>query len=120
MLAGRPLCELNLFLKPRSPGISTLTLKLSASLLKLHHLAVRVNHTPKVTPRPTLMQLLMGVAKPHKPGRSPADLRPLGLQDPSSKIVAAVVREKLLQHTGEYLKARPQYAYTPGKAIDEA
>ena len=58
--------------------------------------------------------------KPNKPGRSPADLRPLGLQDPSSKIIATVVREQLLDSTSEYLQARPQYAYTPGKAIDEA
>ena len=58
--------------------------------------------------------------KPHKPSKRPQDLRPLGLQDPSSKIVASVVRNQLQEHTLQYLCARPQYAYTPGKAIDEA
>ena len=58
--------------------------------------------------------------KPNKPGKRPADLRPLGLQDPSSKLVASVVRNQLQTHTMQYLSTRPQYAYTPGKAIDEA
>ena len=53
--------------------------------------------------------------KPNKPGKRPADLRPLGLQDPSAKIVATVVRDQLQAHTLQYLRDRPQYAYTRGK-----
>ena len=58
--------------------------------------------------------------KPNKPGKRPTDLRPLGLQDPSSKLVAAVVRDALRVHTEGYLQTRPQYAYIPNKSIDMA
>ena len=58
--------------------------------------------------------------KPNKPGKRPTDLRPLGLQDPSSKLVAAVVRDELRVHTEGYLQTRPQYACIPHKSIDMA
>ena len=58
--------------------------------------------------------------KPHKPGRRPADLRPLGLQDPGSKVLATAVRAKLQEVSIEYLRGHPQYAYCPNRAIDEA
>ena len=58
--------------------------------------------------------------KPNKPGRRPADLRPLGLQDPGSKVVANLLRARLQAATQEYLWAHPQYAYCPQRAIDEA
>ena len=58
--------------------------------------------------------------KPNKPGRRPADLRPLGLQDPGSKIVANLIRARLQATTQAYLWAHPQYAYCPQRAIDEA
>ena len=58
--------------------------------------------------------------KPHKPGRRPADLRPLGLQDPGSKVLATAVRAKLQEVSLEYLRGHPQYAYCPNRAIDEA
>ena len=58
--------------------------------------------------------------KPHKTSRRPSDLRPLGLQDASSKVLANAIKHQLQQHTLEYLHSRPQYAYTPDRAIDEA
>ena len=58
--------------------------------------------------------------KPHKTSRRPQDLRPLGLQDASSKVLANATKHQLQLHTLEYLQSRPQYAYTPDRAIDEA
>ena len=60
------------------------------------------------------------IPKPNKPSRRPADLRPLGLQDPGSKVLAMMVRGRLQEITMGYLLARPQYAYCPTKAIDDA
>ena len=60
------------------------------------------------------------IPKPHKQSRRPTDLRPLGLQDPSSKVIAIMVRDRLQASTLDYLMARPQYAYCPSKAIDDA
>ncbi|CAE7281246.1 unnamed protein product [Symbiodinium sp. CCMP2592] len=58
--------------------------------------------------------------KPNKPGRRPADLRPLGIQDPSSKVTASAIRNRLQELTLGFLQRRPQYAYCPDKAIDQA
>ena len=58
--------------------------------------------------------------KPHKTSKRPADLRPLGLQGPSSKIVAMAVRERLQCIVQDFVMSRPQYAYIPGKSIDGA
>jgi len=58
--------------------------------------------------------------KPNKTSKRPSDLRPLGLQDPSSKVVAIAVRERLQQYVTSYVNSRPQFAYVTGKAIDGA
>ena len=58
--------------------------------------------------------------KPQKTSRRPADLRPLGLQDACSKVLAHTIRVKLQEHTLAFLKSKPQYAYIPERAIDEA
>ena len=58
--------------------------------------------------------------KPGRTTRLPKDLRPLGLQDQSSKIVAIVLRARLLAIVRERLDTVPQYAYCPQKAIDQA
>ena len=58
--------------------------------------------------------------KPNKTSKLPSDLRPLGLQDPSSKIVAIAVRERLQQYVSDFVNSKPQYAYITGKAIDGA
>ena len=49
-----------------------------------------------------------------------AELRPLGLQDPSSKVLAGLVRNRIWQQAQPWLSTKPQYAYIPGRASDEA
>ena len=58
--------------------------------------------------------------KPNKPGKRPSDLRPLGLQDPSSKVVAVAARERLSAIVDSFVSQRPQFAYIKGKSIDGA
>ena len=58
--------------------------------------------------------------KPQKTSRRPADLRRLGLQDACSKVLAHAIRVKLQECTLSLLKSKPQYAYIPERAIDEA
>ena len=58
--------------------------------------------------------------KPGKHTRLPQDLRPLGLQCPSSKILASIVRDRILQQTQTWLQDKPQFAYLPRRSIDEA
>ncbi|CAE7346734.1 unnamed protein product [Symbiodinium sp. CCMP2592] len=58
--------------------------------------------------------------KPGKVNRRPQDLRPLGLQDPSAKVYAIVLRERLLALTLDRILASNQHAYCPGKSIDIA
>ncbi|CAE7797071.1 unnamed protein product [Symbiodinium sp. CCMP2592] len=58
--------------------------------------------------------------KPGKQSRRPKDLRPLGIQDPSSKVLANVLKARVLEEIGPFLLERPQFAYCPGKAIDGA
>ena len=58
--------------------------------------------------------------KPGKSSKLPKDLRPLGLQDPSAKIFATVLKHRIMDQAGPALQKCPQYAYSKGKAIDEA
>ena len=58
--------------------------------------------------------------KPGKSSRLPKDLRPLGLQDPSARIFATVLKHKVMEQAGPALLRCPQYACSKGKAIDEA
>ena len=58
--------------------------------------------------------------KPGRPSRRPCDLRPLGLQDPSSKILACTLRDKIAPFVVPWLSDKPQFAYVPGRSIDEA
>ena len=58
-----------------------------------------------------------------KSSRMPKDLRPLGrhgLQDRSAKIFATVLKHMVMEQARTALKCCPQYAYSKGKAIDEA
>ena len=57
--------------------------------------------------------------KPNKPLRRPQDLRPLGLQDPSSKVLAGLVRNRLFQQVQGWLMSKLQFAYAEGRSIDE-
>eukprot|EP00439_Symbiodinium_sp_Y106_P002331 s6462_g1.t1 len=54
------------------------------------------------------------------PSKRPQDLRPLGLQDPASKVYACLLRDKLEPYLLPWLADKPQYAYIPGRSIDEA
>ena len=58
--------------------------------------------------------------KPGKTSRRPCDLRPLGLQDPGSKVLVNALKARVLAEAGEFLSTKPQFAYCPGKAIDGA
>ena len=83
----------------------------------------RLNPTPDsgcVYPAEATDCTLALLPKPQKTSRRPADLRPLGLQDACSKVLAHTIRVKLQEHTLAFLKSKPQYAYIPDRAIDEA
>ena len=58
--------------------------------------------------------------KPHNTSRLPKDLRPLGIQDPASKLIARVLRDRLCPQVQHLLHQAPQYAYIEGKSIDSA
>ena len=58
--------------------------------------------------------------KPGKPSRRPQDLRPLGLQDPSSKLLANLVKGRLMEIVKPFLMSKPQFAYVEGRSIDQA
>ena len=45
--------------------------------------------------------------------------RPIGVQDPASKLVARVLRDRLTSQVAD-LHAAPQFAYVKGKSIDSA
>ena len=63
---------------------------------------------------------LLLLPKPGKKTRLPKDLRPLGLQDPASKILASVIKAQLETTVLPWLLQHKQYAYCPGRSIDEA
>ena len=58
--------------------------------------------------------------KPGRSSRRPGDLRPLGLQDPSSKVLALALKDRLMPYVADFISCRPQFAYCPHKAIDDA
>ena len=58
--------------------------------------------------------------KPGRSSRRPGDLRPLGLQDPSSKVLALALKDRLMPYVADFISSRPQFAYCPHKAIDDA
>ena len=52
---------------------------------------------------------------PGKPSKQPGDSRPLGLQDPCSKVYATVLKHKITEQAQELLASRPHYAYSAGE-----
>ena len=58
--------------------------------------------------------------KPGRSSRRPGDLRPLGLQDPSSKVLALALKDRLMPYVADFISCRPQFAYCPHKAFDDA
>jgi len=82
-------------------------------------LSARANHGLAVPSEISHCELSL-LPKPGKDSRRPCDLRPLGLQDPSSKVYALAVRARLMETIQPVLEGVPQYAYIPGKSIDQA
>ena len=58
--------------------------------------------------------------KPNKVSRLPSDLRPLGLQDPASKVLAHSLKVRVLVVVQPWLEQHPQFAYCPKRSLDEA
>ena len=54
---------------------------------------------------------LVLMPKPGKASKLPKDLRPLGIQDPMSKVVAKALRDQLEVQVSGLLASLPQYAY---------
>ena len=64
--------------------------------------------------------VLTFLCKPGKPGRSPAELRPIALLEPSGKVLMGLVAKYLLHSMSERLFRLPVFAYLPGRGGDEA
>ncbi|CAE7364162.1 unnamed protein product [Symbiodinium sp. CCMP2592] len=60
------------------------------------------------------------IPKPHKSGKRPENLRPLGLQDTGAKAYAKVLKQLLLREVSSTIAALPLFAYVPGKSTDTA
>ena len=76
-------------------------------------------HSRQVGPRlpqPMTDCTLALLPKPQKPLRRPQDLRPLGLQDLSSKVLAGLVRYRLQEQVQDWLASKPQFAYIAGRS----
>ena len=58
--------------------------------------------------------------KPGKAMRHPKDLRPIGIQDPASKLVARTLKNMLVPQVAHLMQCTPQFAYCEGKGIDQA
>ena len=70
-------------------------------------------------PEATDCSLLL-LAKPGKPNRQPGDLRPIGLQDPSSKLLATLLKDRVETQASSCLARCPQFAYNANRSIEEA
>ena len=80
--------------------------------------SVRCN--PSCLPQEITNYSLALLPKPGRTTRLPKDLRPIGIQDPASKLIARALREQLSLQVKELLSAAPQFAYCEGKGIDMA
>ena len=58
--------------------------------------------------------------KPSKPPTTVANMRPIGLQCPSSKVLAMALRQNLLVVLLPLLQQLPQFAYTMGRGTADA
>ena len=90
----------------------------ATSLARDYHLGTS-SRPSRLTHEITDCSLLL-LPKPHKSSRLPKDLRPIGVQDPASKLVARVLRDRLTSQVADLLHAAPQFAYVEGKSIDSA
>ena len=60
------------------------------------------------------------IPKPHKMSRLPGDLRPLGIQEVTGKLVIASIRDQLRDLVHNLTAQYPQYAYMCGRGTDAA
>ena len=60
------------------------------------------------------------IPKPHKMSRLPGDLRPLGIQEVTGKLVIASIRDQLRDLVHDLTAQYPQYAYMCGRGTDAA
>ena len=58
--------------------------------------------------------------KPNKPPTAVSNMRPIGLQCPTSKITAGLMRDQLLEHLMPLLQQLPQYAYAKARGTADA
>ena len=58
--------------------------------------------------------------KPHKPGRSPGDYRPLCLQCPCGKAVIRLIADSIRPQVQQYANRCPQHAYLRGRSTEGA
>ena len=79
-----------------------------------------VSDNPSTLPAEITDCSLALIPKPGKSTRLPKDLRPIGIQDPASKLIAKALRDQLAPQTADLLQRVPQYAYCEGKGIDQA
>ena len=58
--------------------------------------------------------------KPNKPAHILANLRPIGLMAPTSKALAGVLKNRMMEWQLPILRCRPQFAYTPNRGTLDA
>ena len=63
---------------------------------------------------------IVWLPKPGKAPSNPAALRPIGLMSPEAKTLAAIIRNRLLEHIRPQLAWVPQFAYLPQRDITDA
>lgn len=60
------------------------------------------------------------IPKPNKPATDVANMRPIGLQCPSAKVVAGIIRHQLVAILDPWVRDKPQYAYTKRRGTFDA
>ena len=60
------------------------------------------------------------IPKPNKPATDIASLRPIGLQCPSAKVIAGLIRHQLVEVLDPWVRDLPQYAYTKRRGTFDA
>ncbi|CAE7773628.1 pol [Symbiodinium sp. CCMP2592] len=60
------------------------------------------------------------LAKPNKPPTMVSNMRPIGLQCPTSKLLAGLLRNQLIQYLYPLLQTLPQYAFTKARGTADA
>ena len=58
--------------------------------------------------------------KPNKPAHLLANLRPIGLMAPTSKALAGILKQRMMEWQLPLLRDRPQYAYLPNRGTLDA